>query len=103
MCGKSACTVRRGEGSKSIDPSYPYRVIVSSTSSAGKRLELSRFLENNVTSQPAGFLSASRIWSSFRSITFIRSSRRHGKVSELPFASGPASASAGGFASWRLK
>ena len=26
MCGKSACTVRRGEGSKSIDPSYPYHL-----------------------------------------------------------------------------
>ena len=26
VCGKSACTVRRGEGSNSIDPSYPYRV-----------------------------------------------------------------------------
>ncbi len=24
MCGKSACTVWRGEGSKPIDPSYPY-------------------------------------------------------------------------------
>src|SRR5271166_6024076 len=24
VCGKSACTVRRGEGSNSIDPSYPY-------------------------------------------------------------------------------
>jgi hypothetical protein len=25
VCGKSACTVRRGEGLNSIDPSYPYR------------------------------------------------------------------------------
>ena len=25
MCGKSACTVRRGEGPKPIGPSYPYR------------------------------------------------------------------------------
>ena len=24
MCGKSACTVRRGEGPNSIGPSYPY-------------------------------------------------------------------------------
>ena len=24
MCGKSACTVRRGEGPKPIGPSYPY-------------------------------------------------------------------------------
>ena len=25
MCGRSACTVRRGEGPKPIGPSYPYR------------------------------------------------------------------------------
>ena len=27
MCGKSACTVRRGEGPKPIGPSYPYRSV----------------------------------------------------------------------------
>src|SRR3954470_13402057 len=25
VCGRSACTVRRGEGPNSISPSYPYR------------------------------------------------------------------------------
>ena len=27
MCGRSACTVRRGEGPKPIGPSYPYHEI----------------------------------------------------------------------------
>src|SRR4051794_12696192 len=29
VCGRTACTVRRGEGPKPIGPSYPYQDVVS--------------------------------------------------------------------------
>ena len=29
VCGRTACTVRRGEGPKPIGPSYPYHDVVS--------------------------------------------------------------------------
>jgi hypothetical protein len=43
VCGKSACTVWRGEGSKPIDPSYPYFTAAPSGAEAqGKEIGVSR-------------------------------------------------------------
>ena len=40
MCGKSACTVRRGEGPKPIGPSYPYLAFERPGSVVGRQRPL---------------------------------------------------------------
>ena len=35
VCGRTACTVRRGEGPKPIGPSYPYHDVVKRATATG--------------------------------------------------------------------